>query len=316
MDQLLTSDFSDVTLPPLPDVRGMISGSERRFYYHLTTDVHTGEGQVVEIGTWLGCSTLHLAAGLRDGGRKVGGQVAKVHAFDDYTWRPGMEVKTNIDLAFGESFMPFFLQNTAPLAAHITANAASAAKLGWPRDATGTEDRIEILVVDAPKSWKGMRLLFQQLSPYFIPGKTIVTLQDYLLFGSFEIAMFAASVAWLTPVWVTREGCSVAFRVGVDATALDDSAARTYRGMTADQIVALWDRILRPLPPEASRKLAPALPLVLWDMGFRDIAEDRAKVMEMDAKSVSYILSKTKKKEQDAAFAWIRAKLRENMHRI
>lgn len=316
MDQLLTSDFSDVILPPLPDIRGMISQSERRFYYHLTADVHTGAGQVVEIGTWLGCSTLHLAAGLRDGGRRVGGQVAKVHAFDDYTWRPGMEVKTNINLEFGESFLPFFIRNTAPLAAHITATAASVAQLGWPREEARAEDRIEILVVDAPKSWKGVRNLFQQLSPYFIPGKTIITFQDYLLFPSFEIAMFVAYLEWLTPVWVTRDGWSVAFRVGAEAAPFDDAASKTYRTMTVEKIVDLWDRILRPLPPEARRKLAPALPLVLWDMGFKDIAEDRAKVMEMDSQSAAFLLKKTEKKKQEEAFAWIRSKLQENLNRI
>src|SRR6185369_14134011 len=75
------SDFSDVKLPSLPDVPGMISEAEGRYLYWLTSQTYTGRGTVVEVGTWLGRSTIHLAAGLRDAGHPDA-----LHCFDQFLW--------------------------------------------------------------------------------------------------------------------------------------------------------------------------------------------------------------------------------------
>ena len=56
------SDFREVTLPDLPKVPGMISNSDRRYLYWLASQGYTGTGAVVEVGTWLGLSTIHLGA--------------------------------------------------------------------------------------------------------------------------------------------------------------------------------------------------------------------------------------------------------------
>src|SRR5258705_14025525 len=61
-------DLSQLTLPALPDVPGMINETEARYLYWLTSQAYAGAGAVVEVGTWLGRSTLHLAAGLQEAG--------------------------------------------------------------------------------------------------------------------------------------------------------------------------------------------------------------------------------------------------------
>ncbi|HIP80624.1 MAG TPA: hypothetical protein EYH07_19455, partial [Kiloniellaceae bacterium] len=61
----MVSDFGDVELPPLREVPGMTSASECRYLYWLASSQLSGAGQLVEIGSWLGRSTMHLAAGLR-----------------------------------------------------------------------------------------------------------------------------------------------------------------------------------------------------------------------------------------------------------
>ncbi len=79
--------FRDVELPELPEIPGMSSVAEGRYLYWLTSRGYTGCGAVVEIGPWLGRSTVHLAAGLRDSGHHD-----VLHTFDRFVWdasRPG-----------------------------------------------------------------------------------------------------------------------------------------------------------------------------------------------------------------------------------
>ena len=73
--------FADVALPALAPIPGQISEAERRFLYWLVRETYVGRGAVVEIGSWLGLSAAHLAAGLRDAGR-----AGALHCFDRFEW--------------------------------------------------------------------------------------------------------------------------------------------------------------------------------------------------------------------------------------
>ena len=54
---------------------GMLGLEERKLLYHLTRNIYTGEGAVVELGAFCGASTCCLAAGLRDNPRAAGHRV-------------------------------------------------------------------------------------------------------------------------------------------------------------------------------------------------------------------------------------------------
>src|SRR5262245_37306529 len=75
------STYDDVVLPPLPPVPGMVTDAECRYLYWLASTHYRGRGAVVEVGTWLGRSTLHLAAGLRDAGFPEA-----LDCYDQYVW--------------------------------------------------------------------------------------------------------------------------------------------------------------------------------------------------------------------------------------
>ena len=239
----------------------MISESERRFLYHLTSKLHTGAGEVVEIGTWLGCSTLHLAAGLRDHG-----SAQVLHSYDDYQWRAGMGGKSGLDLAEGASFFPNFLENVAALRPHVDPSVASATDLNL------TGGKIETLVIDAPKSWRTIRRVIRQLAPHFISGKTRIAFQDYLHLPSYELALYIASVEALVPEIVVMDGSTVVFRVAktIPAAVLRDD----YNYKTFDQarIDMLWGRIIEALPASMRYLLQPAHAMTLWQLGYRTAA--------------------------------------------
>jgi predicted O-methyltransferase YrrM len=61
----------------------MISPEECKYYRWLGR-FFTGAGAVVELGPWLGCSTVHILAGLE---RSPGFRDRRLHVFDDFVWR-------------------------------------------------------------------------------------------------------------------------------------------------------------------------------------------------------------------------------------
>jgi hypothetical protein len=292
---ILSSNFSDVAVPDLVLPPGMISDSERRFLYQLASRLHSGAGEVVEIGTWLGCSTLHLAAGLRDRG-----SAQLLHSYDDYQWRAGMAAKSGLDLAEGASFYPNFLDNLGPLRPHIDPSVASATDLNW------TGGKIETLVIDAPKSWRTIRRVMRQLAPHFISGKTRIALQDYLHLPSYELALYVASVEALVPEIVVMEGSTVVFRVtkAVPAAVLRDD----YNYKTFDQarIDMLWGRIIAALPASMRYLLQPAHAMTLWQLGFREAAEAEVAALDVTHAMAQFVDRKVSKKT-DAHFAWMRS---------
>ena len=302
MSPLLSSDFSEVVLPELPELPSMTSLSERRFLYHLGREVHSGRGAVVEIGTWQGGSSVHLAAGVRDSGHP-----GPIHCYDDFIWRPGMARKSDAGIAEGDSFFPLFEANTRPLADWIDARTASSNDLGWEGGP------IEILVVDGPKSWRGIRRLFSQVVPHFLPGTTILSFQDYLHFPSYEIALFLATQDYLEPVFHTRGGTTVAFRVtGAAPGRFDEADVVPLRKRSAEEIRALFDRLLATFPPEVADRLAPACPMVLWDCGFKAEAEAEASALGIGPVAAGQILRKIEGHGKPA-FAWLAARLHERM---
>lgn len=292
--QILISDFHDVIVPPLELPHGMISQSERRFLYWLASKKHSGVGELIEIGTWLGCSTIHLAAGLRDGSTQD-----KVNAFDDYVWRPGMGEKSGLEIAEGDSFFPNFINNIAALRAQIEPRVASANDLEWKGG------KIETLVIDAPKSWRTIRRVFKQLAPQFIRGKTRIALQDYLHLPSYELALYIASLDALEPEAIVLDGSTVQFRVTGKIPEDHLSDDFNYKLFDAAEINRLWGKILGMLPPAAYQILAPAHPMTLWQLGHHAEAEACLAKLKVTNTMVKFVLKKTGKKS-DPHFVWLR----------
>ena len=175
--------WNDVAVPDC-QTPGMLTDAEKRYYQYITEFV-TGEGAVVEVGTWLGMSTFYLASGLKQNSRFDG----KLQCFDDYVWRAssmekwveGMGIETPGNF---ESFQPLFLDYLRKAGVEDIVESVRA-KVG---DYTGNENvdfmtwnggPIEMCVVDC-----GRRLLVNEgwysiLSPSFVPNKTLVVMQDW-----------------------------------------------------------------------------------------------------------------------------------------
>jgi hypothetical protein len=73
--------FGESAAPPLPEVPSLISPREQHYLYWLTSQAYSGQGAVVELGSFLGSSAIALGAGLRDSGFD-----SRLWCFDRFKW--------------------------------------------------------------------------------------------------------------------------------------------------------------------------------------------------------------------------------------
>ncbi len=150
-------------------IPSMLTDEERKYLIWLTRSVYTGRGAVLDLGPWLGASSASLAEGL-----ERGGHAGVVHAFDLFRWeRCYMQMDRAPDLADGDDFHPWFRRMIAPWGQRIRSAPADLTSYRW------TGGPIEILFVDAAKSWALTKAILQSFGPHLMPGVTRIVLQDF-----------------------------------------------------------------------------------------------------------------------------------------
>ena len=171
----------DALAPPPCTIPSMLTEAERRYYLWIGR-FYAGAGAAVEIGTWLGSSTWHAVQGLRANPRFQG----PLHAFDDFVWRSSNDrwlAGTGLTAPpLHASFEPLFREQTRDVAAHVVAERRrlsvydgneSVPELSW------SGGPIELLFVDCGRWLAVNEAWWKTLSPHFIPGRTLVVMQDW-----------------------------------------------------------------------------------------------------------------------------------------
>jgi hypothetical protein len=207
----------------------MLADEEKRYLFWLGRSGWDGEGLVVEIGPWLGGSTVCLAMGMRESGHDAR---AKLHTVDNFLWRDFMAARAPLPLRAGDSFEPFFRKNTEAFADVIVTHARALPDDAVERDAETDAKRfteaesvplfdgvpgnepISILFIDGAKSWRGMRHLLRVLNDRFQAGKTLLVCQDFKFWSTYWVPMMMARLAdVVSPVHDVLGGTTVAFRL-------------------------------------------------------------------------------------------------------
>ncbi len=255
---LLVSDFSDIDLPDLPTVPGMTSAAECRYLCWLASSQVNGVGDLVEVGSWLGRSSLHLAAGLSRSGRD-----AKLHCFDGFTWAPSDPRKSDLPLKPGNNFQSYFEANVSPFKERVTATRTRIADITW----SGAP--VEVLFLDAPKKLPEITRCLEVFGPCLVPGKSIIAIQDYQYFPAYALAACIYTLRdRLELIHVVLEGSTVAFRVtGPLDLAREKPADWNILDWSPEKIEESWATILAALPAPARDRLEPAKALHFYDAG-------------------------------------------------
>ena len=212
----------------------MLSDEERAYLYWLTREAYVGWGAVIDLGPWVGASSSALAAGLRD--RKSS---AKVQSFDLFEWtREYMERHLPEDLPQGADFMHVFERETAEFAPWIDAHKQDLCKASW----SGSE--IEILFVDAAKSWDLNEAIMRAYGPHLRPGASRVVLQDFRHPHTIWLALtFDTQPDLWEQVEAVSRGQTVTFNAR-RAISDDDlrSFARRIEDFDREQLVEVFER--------------------------------------------------------------------------
>jgi hypothetical protein len=260
---LLVSDFNEVYLPHLPDVPGMTSAAECRYLYWLASSQLGGIGRLVEVGSWLGRSTLHLAAGLSHSGH-----VKELHCFDGFRWAPRDSGRANLPLKTGDDFQKYFEANIGPFRHLVTAHRTQITDIAWSGEA------IEILFLDAPKKLQEIVRCLEVFGSSLIAGKSMIVMQDYLYFPAYVLAVCMYALRdQLELVHVVLGGSTVAFLVTkpIDLRRSRPEELDIHR-WSPQQIKACWDIILAPLPDKARERLELGRALHLYNCGAKQDA--------------------------------------------
>ena len=161
---------------------GMTTQEEQACFQGYARLVHSGAGEIVDLGCWLGSTTIALAKGLAEN-MSPQAQARSIHAFDQFVREAWMGETsccrgTDLEKKFGpgESFFAEFQRRTAPWADRIRIYPGDLCHIGWG----GTP--IEFLLIDAMKSWELANGILRDFYPCLIPGKSYILHQDFAHF--------------------------------------------------------------------------------------------------------------------------------------
>lgn len=133
----------------------------------------TGKGAAMELGCWLGASSIALLKGLVQAGYD-----RTYWAFDAWKATPDQLPKAKaqgVDLKARQDTLPIFLKNVRQVYTNL-----ETIKGPLPSTLFGYDGQpIEICIFDAPKADPTFRMCIDYLQPYWIPGVTILGLLDY-----------------------------------------------------------------------------------------------------------------------------------------
>jgi hypothetical protein len=158
---------------------GMLSSQELQYLYEYTKTEYSGIGAIVDLGCWLGSSTIAMATGLVEN-TKPQVKNRQIHAYDIFIWESWMDACGGVDgrdlktkFKPGDSFFEEYQRQTAPWEKQICAHPGDLLQLGWQ----GGE--IEFLFIDAMKSWELTNSIIYDFFPCLVPDRSIVVQQDF-----------------------------------------------------------------------------------------------------------------------------------------
>jgi len=163
-------------------ILGMTSEEEQVYLETYAENEYSGQGEIVELGCWLGSSTISLAMGLKKN-LQVVSKAARIHAYDIFIWYSSHNMERTVlgtsvagKYKDGDSFLDEYLRRIHPWSDLIKVYPGDLTQIGWERRP------IEFLFVDAMKSWELANGILRDFFPSLIPGLSLVVHQDFAHF--------------------------------------------------------------------------------------------------------------------------------------
>ena len=179
--------WTNVPIEAIPIVPGMTLEDELKYFYWCCATIHRPGNRVVELGPYVGRSTMAMAAGLRSSADPHG----KMVTIDRFQWEPYM-LKHTIGYTIGglseiqrarltpaqqqprvgDSYLPIFNLYTESHKDSIEAVDTALENYKW------TGEPIDVLMIDAAKSWAAFDQIIREFFPCLVDGAAVIH-QDY-----------------------------------------------------------------------------------------------------------------------------------------
>jgi hypothetical protein len=171
----------------------MLGKEERILPSCLAKQTANAAGNIVELGCYLGGSTICLLDGLEQGGVLGKAEGPLLHSYDLFVANEYMIDHTlrSFGVASGDSFERVFRELLGDWAPHVATHAGDIREQKW------TGGPIKLLYVDILWSWETNQHVFEQFYRALSPGSWLIH-QDYVY----------SSYPWLpvTMEWLVSEG--------------------------------------------------------------------------------------------------------------
>lgn len=159
------------------ELLGMTSKNEQDYFAKYGEKLYSGKGEIVDLGCWLGSTTIPLVAGLLKNPSFTDSR-RKVFAYDTFIWSEVMKdgvAGTNLVGKFkeGDSFLAEYKRRTKKYADRIEICAGDLKEIGW------NGNKIEFLLVDAMKNWELTSAIVKDFYSSLIPNVSYVLQQDF-----------------------------------------------------------------------------------------------------------------------------------------
>jgi hypothetical protein len=153
----------------------MTSQREQRWLRTYAAHSYRGMGAIVDLGCFLGATTISLAEGLALNSNR---NRERIHAYDLFIWNKGYEKwakGTEVAglFAAGDTFLPEFLRRTEKWRDDIVVHEQDLRQARWE------QGPIEFLFIDAMKSPEVARAVASNFFPCLVPSKSYVAHQDF-----------------------------------------------------------------------------------------------------------------------------------------
>lgn len=159
---------------------GMTSKTEQDFFAEYGEKNYSGKGEIVDLGCWLGSTTIPLVKGLLKN-PNFAAYDRKVFAYDLFVWFDWMNSSTaGTNLAGkyeeGDNFVDEFKRRTREIAPYIEIREGDLKQIGW------SGEKIEFLLIDAMKNWDLANAIVKDFYPSLVAGESIILHQDFAHF--------------------------------------------------------------------------------------------------------------------------------------
>jgi hypothetical protein len=155
-----------------PGSLGLTTPAEREYYFHIASNCVQGRGAVIDLGSWLGSTTVSLARGLA-ANPSASARSTMVDTYDLFTWPSEYDPFAPRGFRFsdGESFLPLFRANVRPWLKQIRIHEGDLTKATWAGP-------VELIINDAAKSWALSGNIWRQFVAQLVEGGFLIE-QDF-----------------------------------------------------------------------------------------------------------------------------------------